>query len=156
MSDKDASLRLKILDKACEGSQPYHAIREAVQDATSRAALALHDGKTGAVADALRDLRAAEGAREDLVSIGGPEAIVRAGKARDKREWQAEQKELAAKREAQEKAHKTRVENASKKKTPGGIRPNLGSGAKRTSISKKSSSSRKDPRPKGMIKPKKS
>lgn len=147
MSDhKTASLELAILDKACEGERPYHAIREAVEDAKSRAALALYDGKIGAAGDAIRDLHAALAARETLVAIGGPDAIAVAGKMRDKRERAEEQKELDAKRQAEEAARKKRADTAAKK-------AGAGSGGKkhppRSQVARKPAS-----RPQGMIKPK--
>ena len=161
---KTDGLELRILVKACEGPQPFHAIREAVEDAKGRAALALCDNRPGAAGDALRDLRAALGAREAIVLLGGPEAIVAAGRARDKAESKASQKEAAAKREAQQEAREKRAARdstaaiAREKNKTGGTRPKPGgtSGGQkrptRSSASKKAAASR----PKGMIKPKSS
>jgi len=97
MSD---DLAIKILEKATEGPQPYHALREAINDAAGRAALAIYDRRMGEARDAFRDLKAAEEARELLVAIGGPEGITRAGKGRDKAEYLAARKEEAAEAEA--------------------------------------------------------
>ena len=97
-NDKNGgNLAVRILAKALEDPQPYHELRKAEAEAKATAAIALMDGDHGKAGQALELVGACGSAREMLQSIGGPEAITAARKAKEKR---AERATAAKKAEA--------------------------------------------------------